>query len=110
MLRYIARRVFLSIPVLIASSVLVYVVVRANGDFLRVLTYRTGVDPKAIAKTRHQLGLDRSGATQYLACGSPISFGASGAHRCRPASPWSRTSKTPCGTPWSWAPWRRFSR
>jgi peptide/nickel transport system permease protein len=67
MLRYIARRVIFSIPVLLVSSILVFVVIRLNGDFLSSLRANPRADPKAIAAAQHALGLDKSGAQQYIA-------------------------------------------
>jgi peptide/nickel transport system permease protein len=67
MLRYIARRVIFSIPVLLISSILVFLVIRANGDFLKSLTANPRADPMAVAKARHALGLDKSGPEQYIA-------------------------------------------
>ncbi len=65
MFRYIARRVIFSIPVLLVSSVLVFVVIRANGDFLRSLGNNPRADPKAILLAREKLGLNKSGVEQY---------------------------------------------
>jgi len=65
MFRYIARRVIFSIPVLLVSSVLVFVVIRANGDFLRSLGNNPRADPAAILKAREKLGLNKSGVEQY---------------------------------------------
>lgn len=48
MFRYIARRVIFSIPVLLISSVLVFVVIRANGDFLRALASNPHVSRLAV--------------------------------------------------------------
>ncbi len=65
MFRYIARRVIFSIPVLLVSSVLVFVVIRANGDFLRSLGNNPRAAPKAILLAREKLGLNKSGVEQY---------------------------------------------
>src|SRR5437870_855211 len=66
MFRYIARRVIFSIPVLLVSSILVFVVIRANGDFLRSLSSNPRADPHAVAAARKALGLDKSGYQQYI--------------------------------------------
>src|SRR6266508_1778165 len=66
MFRYILRRVIFSIPVLIVSSILVFVVIRANGDFLRSTLANPRADPAAIAKAREALGLNKSGYQQYV--------------------------------------------
>jgi peptide/nickel transport system permease protein len=69
MLRYIARRVATSIALLVASSVLIFVVLRViPGD--PTITKLGGsikdVDPQALRAIRHQLGLDRSLPSQYF--------------------------------------------
>jgi peptide/nickel transport system permease protein len=66
MFRYILRRMIFSIPVLIVSSILVFVVIRANGDFTRSLKANPRADPAAILKAREALGLNRSGYQQYV--------------------------------------------
>jgi peptide/nickel transport system permease protein len=66
MFRYIMRRLIFSIPVLLLSSVLVFVVIRANGDFLRSTLANPRADPAAIAKAREALGLNKSGYQQYV--------------------------------------------
>jgi peptide/nickel transport system permease protein len=66
MFRYIARRVIFSIPVLLVSSILVFVVIRANGDFLRSLSSNPRADPKAVLAARIALGLNKSGYQQYI--------------------------------------------
>ena len=65
MFRYIARRVIFSIPVLLISSILVFAVIRANGDFLRALRANPRADPAAVAKAQVALGLNKSGPAQY---------------------------------------------
>jgi peptide/nickel transport system permease protein len=65
--RYIIRRVLFSIPVLLISSVIVFVAIRANGDFTRTLALNPRADPEAIAEVRRSLGLDKSGPAQYWA-------------------------------------------
>ena len=66
MFRYVARRVIFSIPVLLIASILVFVVIRANGDFTKALGANPRVDPKAIVAARKALGLDKSGYQQYI--------------------------------------------
>jgi len=66
MFRYIMRRVIFSIPVLLVSSVLVFVVIRANGDFTRSVKANPRADPRAILKAQEALGLNRSGYQQYV--------------------------------------------
>jgi peptide/nickel transport system permease protein len=65
--RYVIRRALFSIPVLLISSVIVFVAIRANGDFTRTLALNPRADPQAIAEVRRSLGLDKSGPAQYWA-------------------------------------------
>ena len=65
MFRYIIRRALFSIPVLLISSVLVFVAVRANGDFTQTLRLNPRADTAAIARVRESLGLNKSGPEQY---------------------------------------------
>ena len=67
MARYIIRRVIFSIPVLLISSVLVFVVVRATADPTAALHANPRVRAEDVAKVRHSLGLDQSGFHQYTA-------------------------------------------
>jgi peptide/nickel transport system permease protein len=64
--RYIARRLIFSIPVLLVSSILVFAVIRANGDFVRSL--RTSPRCNAVCQKdiADKLGLNRSGPGQYV--------------------------------------------
>jgi peptide/nickel transport system permease protein len=66
MFRYIVRRLIFSIPVLLFASVLVFVVIRANGDFTKSVRSNPRADPKAIEAAREALGLNRSGYQQYI--------------------------------------------
>jgi peptide/nickel transport system permease protein len=66
MFRYIARRVIFSIPVLLVSSILVFVVIRANGDFTQSLGQNPRIPRQAVIEARKALGLDRSGYQQYV--------------------------------------------
>jgi peptide/nickel transport system permease protein len=65
MFRYVARRVIFSIPVLLVSSILVFIVIRLNGDFLSALAGNPRADPKAVHIAMQKLGLTRSGPAQY---------------------------------------------
>ncbi len=67
MFRYVIRRALFSIPVLLISSVIVFIAIRANGDFTRTLALNPRADPEAIAEVRRSLGLDKSGPAQYWA-------------------------------------------
>jgi peptide/nickel transport system permease protein len=56
---FIVRRLLISIPVLIASSVLVFLMVSASGDPLAPLRANPNVSQDAIASRRHDLHLDK---------------------------------------------------
>lgn len=66
MLRYIARRVIFSIPVLLVASILVFAIIRLNGDFLKSLSSNPRANPAAIQQARDKLGLNKSGVQQYV--------------------------------------------
>jgi peptide/nickel transport system permease protein len=66
MFRYAVRRLLFSIPVLIVSSVLVFTVVRANGDFTSSLRANPRARAEDIQRVREALGLDKTGPQQYL--------------------------------------------
>lgn len=59
MIRYVIRRLLISIPVLLVGSFLVYVMVAESADPLAALATRPGVTPQIIANARHNLGLDQ---------------------------------------------------
>jgi peptide/nickel transport system permease protein len=67
MARYIIRRLLYAIPVLLIVSILVFVVVHTTQD--PTASFRTGThsNPADVARVRKALGLDKSGAAQYLA-------------------------------------------
>src|SRR5438094_731985 len=67
MVRYIIRRLIFSIPVLLAASILVFYVVKTTTDPLAAIRTCTRCGPKLIEQLRHQLGLDKSGISQYTA-------------------------------------------
>jgi hypothetical protein len=65
-LAYAIRRIAVSIPVLIGSSILVFLLVKLSGDPLdRLRTRNPPASPRAIALERHRLYLDRSLPGQY---------------------------------------------
>ncbi len=66
-LRYVIRRLLLSLPVLLVASVLVFLVVHLTQNSLAALSGNPRVKPADIQRIRHQLGLDKSGYHQYLA-------------------------------------------
>ncbi len=63
MFSYVARRILISIPVLLIASVLVFVFVRATTDPTTHL--RLSRDPQAIQRERTRLGLDDPLPVQY---------------------------------------------
>jgi peptide/nickel transport system permease protein len=66
MLVFVIRRVLISIPVLIASTVLTFVIVKLSGDPLEYLKQRHPLPPKALIDSEtHRLWLDRSWPAQY---------------------------------------------
>lgn len=66
-LRYAARRLLTALPVLLASSVVVFLVARTTSNPLAELAGNPRVSLADRARLAHQLGLDRSGVGQYLA-------------------------------------------
>lgn len=67
MLRFIIRRLLLSIPLLIVGSVLVFTVLHLTTDPAAGLRVNPRVSAADIERYRHDLGLDRSGPAQYFA-------------------------------------------
>ena len=66
MLVFVIRRVLISIPVLIASTVLTFIIVKLTGDPLQYLKSRHPLPPKALIQSEtHRLWLDRSWPAQY---------------------------------------------
>jgi peptide/nickel transport system permease protein len=63
MLRFSARRLLWSIPVLIIASILVFVAIKATTDPTAIRA--PGIRAQDIERYRHALGLDRSGPSQY---------------------------------------------
>ena len=68
MLRFVVRRVATSILLLVATSALVFFVLRLlPGDpVITSLGATPGVSPETIARLRHEAGIDRPIVTQYL--------------------------------------------
>jgi peptide/nickel transport system permease protein len=67
MARYIIRRLLYAIPVLIVVSILVFVVVHTTQDPTASFRLNPHVNAADIAREKHALGLDKSGASQYIA-------------------------------------------
>lgn len=65
MIRYIIRRLLFSIPVLLAASALVFVVVRISTNPSAAFAGNARVTPQQIQHLKHQLGLDKSGISQW---------------------------------------------
>jgi peptide/nickel transport system permease protein len=66
MLVFVIRRVLISIPVLIASTVVTFIIVKLSGDPLTYLKQRHPLPPKSfIQAEEHRLWLDRSWPAQY---------------------------------------------
>lgn len=66
MLVFVIRRVLISIPVLIASTVLTFLIVKLSGDPLTYLRQRHPLPPPSfIHQEEHRLWLDRSWPSQY---------------------------------------------
>jgi peptide/nickel transport system permease protein len=67
MWRYIVRRILFSIPVLLISSVLVFLVIKLTTDPVAAAALSPrGSSPEYLEKLRRDLGLDRPWIVQYL--------------------------------------------
>jgi peptide/nickel transport system permease protein len=67
MLRFILRRLLISIPLLLVASVLVFTVMHLTTDPTAGLRVNPRISAADMARYRHDLGLDRSGPAQYFA-------------------------------------------
>jgi len=67
MLRFIIRRLVVSIPLLIVASVLVFTVLHLTTDPAAGLRVNPRISQADVVRYRHDLGLDRSGPAQYFA-------------------------------------------
>jgi peptide/nickel transport system permease protein len=65
MLRFIVRRLFWAIPVLLAASIIVFAAVRATTDPVAAAQRNPHTTPETLAKYKHDLGLDKSAPEQY---------------------------------------------
>jgi peptide/nickel transport system permease protein len=66
MLVFVIRRVLISIPVLLASTILTFIIVKLSGDPLSELKHRQPIPTKhTIYLEEHRLWLDRSWPAQY---------------------------------------------
>ena len=66
MTRFILKRLFWAIPVLFIASVLVFIAVRSSTDPVAALARNPRVNPEALEKYKHSLGLDRPLPMQYF--------------------------------------------
>ena len=65
MLGFVARRLLISVPVLFAASILVFIMVANSGDPLGDLHSRPNVPRAVIEARRHELNLDRPVVVRY---------------------------------------------
>ncbi|GIH12008.1 ABC transporter permease [Rugosimonospora africana] len=66
MLAYTIRRVLISVPVLLGSTILVFIMVKLSGDPLESIKLRNPPPPpQTIKLEEHRLGLDQSWPLQY---------------------------------------------
>ncbi|HEY2271482.1 MAG TPA: ABC transporter permease [Jatrophihabitantaceae bacterium] len=88
MLVFVIRRVLISIPVLIASTIVTFIIVKLSGDPLTFLKQRQPQPSKAfIAAEEHQFWLDRSWPSQYWHWISNIVFHWNWGGELRSATP-----------------------
>ena len=66
MTRFVLKRLFWAIPVLFIASVLVFIAVRSSADPVAALARNPRVNPEALEKYKHSLGLDRPLPMQYF--------------------------------------------
>jgi peptide/nickel transport system permease protein len=64
--QYVARRVLVSIPVLLIASIAVFAIVHLTTSPLGALKTNPRVSQEALRQYKHDLGLDKSGYQQYL--------------------------------------------
>jgi peptide/nickel transport system permease protein len=67
MLRFILRRLLISIPLLLVASVLVFTVLHLTIDPAAGVRVNPRISVADVQRYRHDLGLDRSGPAQYFA-------------------------------------------
>jgi peptide/nickel transport system permease protein len=66
LLKYIARRLFLAIPMLLGLTIVVFAMMHLlPGDPAEVILAQSGARPEAVARLREQLGLDQPLPVQY---------------------------------------------
>lgn len=75
MLKYLAKRLLLTVPTLLLVAVIVFLLVRlVPGDPAQVMLGE-GADPAAIAAMRHEMGLDRPLPVQFATWLSHVAVG-----------------------------------
>jgi peptide/nickel transport system permease protein len=63
---YLLRRLLLAIPILIGISLVVFLMLHSAGGDPAVVKLGMRADPESVKRLRHELGLDRPLAVQYL--------------------------------------------
>src|SRR5215211_1764637 len=66
MWKFVARRGFASVPVLLVASLLIFVLVREFGADPARLRCAPARDPHCLTRVREELGLDRALPVQYV--------------------------------------------
>jgi peptide/nickel transport system permease protein len=63
---YVARRLVVSVPVVLLATIVVFALVSARGDPLRDLRHRPSVSQQTIRNLEHEYHLDKSAPEQYV--------------------------------------------
>ncbi len=66
MSRYLVRRILLAIPILLGVSLIVFLMLHTAGGDPAELKLGLHADPVSVARLRHEMGLDRPLAVQYV--------------------------------------------
>ncbi|MGI8475877.1 MAG: ABC transporter permease [Thermomicrobiales bacterium] len=66
MARYVLRRLLLAVPILLGISLIVFAMLHSAGGDPAELKLGARADAASIARVRHEMGIDRPLATQYL--------------------------------------------
>src|SRR5690606_18151966 len=66
MAAYLIRRLLLTIPILLGISLIVFLMLHTAGGDPAVLKLGQNATPENVARLRHEMGLDRPLAVQYL--------------------------------------------
>jgi len=94
MIRFVFRRVFWAVPVLLISSIIVFAAVRATTDPVKAAQRNPRTTAAALEKYKHDLGLDKSEPEQYWKWISHFALGDFGSsqHSNLPIWPGLRTA------------------